>query len=312
MTDDVRLSVGLSTHHKTRKLKRRLGAAGCWSLVVLFLWTGAQRWDGTLHGMSDEDIELAADWDGEPGALVDALLEVGFLDGEPGRRVIHDWQEHNPYAASKGQRIEKGKKAASARWHSKESKAEHATSMPVASAEHASSTAEQCPPAPAPSPAHHVTAKATVEPSVRQPDRFPEFWDAYPNKQGKQEAWKRWRKDKLDALADRILAHVARMRAEDDGWQRGFAPMGSTYLNQARWTDEPRAAPRPDGAPVAAPSKPREYGAAAAMRATESPYERAVGHINQQHRLGLITDEQRTEQLVAARDKHSRREPVTV
>lgn len=95
-------------------------------------------------------------------------------------------------------------------------------------------------------PPNHLStteAKATVEPAVRLPDRFPEFWSAYPNKQGKQEAWKRWKRDKLDAIADTILAHVARMRAEDDGWQRGYAPMGSTYLNQARWTDEPRAAP---------------------------------------------------------------------
>lgn len=97
-------------------------------------------------------------------------------------------------------------------------------------------------------------AKATVEPSVRQPDRFPEFWDAYPNKQGKQEAWKRWRKDRLDAIADTILAHVAKMRAQDDGWQRGYAPMGSTYLNQARWTDEPRGPPRASQ-PIEAPSK---------------------------------------------------------
>lgn len=96
--------------------------------------------------------------------------------------------------------------------------------------------------------------KATVEPAVRQPDRFPEFWSVYPNKQGKQEAWKRWRKDRLDAMADQIIGHVLLMKARDDGWQRGFAPMGSTYLNQARWTDEPRGPPLASQ-PIAAPSK---------------------------------------------------------
>jgi len=178
MTDDVRISVGLSGHHKTRKLKRRLGAAGCWSLVVLFLWTGSERWDGTLYGMTDEDIELAADWDGEPGAFVDSLIEVGFLEGEPGLRAIHDWQEHNPYAASKGQRIEKGKQAAAARWHGKPRPMVNtdAVSMPSACREHSVSIAEQCPPAPAPSPTLHVEQKQKACAPPARGHRLPVDW----------------------------------------------------------------------------------------------------------------------------------------
>ncbi len=73
--------------------------------------------------------------------------------------------------------------------------------------------------------------------------RFGEFWTAYPNKKGKSEAEKRWKTDGLDDMADMIIQHVYLMIAEDDGWQRGYAPMGSTYLNQKRWTDVPQAAP---------------------------------------------------------------------
>lgn len=73
--------------------------------------------------------------------------------------------------------------------------------------------------------------------------RFSEFWTAYPNKKGKAEAEKRWKADRLDEMADTIIQHVYLMIAEDDGWQRGYAPMGSTYLNQKRWTDVPQAAP---------------------------------------------------------------------
>lgn len=73
--------------------------------------------------------------------------------------------------------------------------------------------------------------------------RFGEFWIAYPNKKGKAEAEKRWKSDGLDEMADTIIQHVHLMIAEDDGWQRGYAPMGSTYLNQKRWTDVPQAAP---------------------------------------------------------------------
>lgn len=73
--------------------------------------------------------------------------------------------------------------------------------------------------------------------------RFADFWTAYPNKKGKAEAEKRWKADRLDEMADTIIQHVYLMMAEDDGWQRGYAPMGSTYLNQKRWTDVPQAAP---------------------------------------------------------------------
>lgn len=73
--------------------------------------------------------------------------------------------------------------------------------------------------------------------------RFGEFWTAYPNKKGKAEAEKRWKADGLDDMADTIIQHVYLMIDQDDGWQRGYAPMGSTYLNQKRWTDVPQAAP---------------------------------------------------------------------
>lgn len=75
--------------------------------------------------------------------------------------------------------------------------------------------------------------------------RFGEFWTAYPNKKGKAEAEKRWKADGLDDMADTIIQHVYLMMAEDDGWQRGYAPMGSTYLNQKRWTDVPQGPPMP-------------------------------------------------------------------
>ena len=116
MTDDVRISVGLRRHRKTKRLKKLLGADGCWALVCLFLWAGEERWTGDLSGLTDDDIETEADWDGEPGAFVSALTDVGFLVGEARARSIHDWQEHNPYASSKGKRINKGKAGAEAKW----------------------------------------------------------------------------------------------------------------------------------------------------------------------------------------------------
>lgn len=177
MADDVRISVGLPHHPKTKKLRRRVGVEGCWSLIVLFLWVGSERWDGDLEGMSDEDIELAADWEGEPDAFVAAMVEVGFLRGDPGKRAVHGWQEHNPYAAGKGARIAKGKKAAEARWGKRKHAPgidDDATSMPGASNKHAAGTSEQCPPAPAPAPTF-PTDRSDPPPPDKPADRGGSF-----------------------------------------------------------------------------------------------------------------------------------------
>jgi hypothetical protein len=116
MADDARISTAFPRHPKTVKLQRRLGAAGCWSLVCLFLWVADNRPDGDLSGMSDEDLEIAAGWSGDQNSFVATLCEVGFLDGRDSERSIHDWVEHNPWAAKRGERVAKAKKAAAARW----------------------------------------------------------------------------------------------------------------------------------------------------------------------------------------------------
>ncbi len=90
--------------------------------------------------------------------------------------------------------------------------------------------------------------KALVQPTAaRSP--FLDFWAAYPNKKGKQEAEKTWKRRKLDSSCAELIAHVHLMAATDSDWRRGYVPMGSTYLNQARWEDVPKRPP--DSGPVA-------------------------------------------------------------
>jgi hypothetical protein len=144
MADDARLSTALPRHPKTVKLKRRLSGDGCWSLVCLFLWVADNRCDGNLEGLSTEDIEIAADWSGDSGVFVASLSEVGFLDGDDGKFSIHDWAEHNPYAASKGMRVEAARNAARKRWGCDP----HADGMPTAQKGNA----------------HHHTTPHTTEP----------------------------------------------------------------------------------------------------------------------------------------------------
>jgi hypothetical protein len=117
VSSDARIATGLPAHPKLKKLRKRLGKDACWSLVCLFLWAADDRWDGDLSGLSDEDIELAAEWEGEPAVFVKTLAEVGFLEGSEGTFIIHDWKEHNPWAAARGSRRNNARKAAVVRWH---------------------------------------------------------------------------------------------------------------------------------------------------------------------------------------------------
>jgi hypothetical protein len=126
---DIRLSIAACTHFKLERLRLLLGGQACWALVCLWAYAGDQRWDGDLSGMTDEDIEGAARWIGEPGELVKALVRLRLLDGAAGHRRVHDWAEHQPYAAQRGQRAEASRKAAQARWNRQKASAEDAPRM---------------------------------------------------------------------------------------------------------------------------------------------------------------------------------------
>ena len=98
MNTDIRLSVGFWQHPKTKKTVRRLGLEGIRSLQILWAWAAVSRPDGNLSGMDWEDVELAADWQGEERKFFDTCLGM-WVDESPDGYVLHDWQEHNPWVA---------------------------------------------------------------------------------------------------------------------------------------------------------------------------------------------------------------------
>lgn len=73
-------------------------------------------------------------------------------------------------------------------------------------------------------------------------DRFDDFWRGYPVKKARKAAAEAWAKkaQKLNAIADQLIAHVETMKAQDDDWRGGYAPHGATYINGERWHDEPK------------------------------------------------------------------------
>lgn len=129
MNTDIRLSVGFWAHPKTKKLAKRCGLDGVRSLQVLWLWAAQNKADGRLTGMDEEDIALAADWNGE-GLFVDVLIDLGWIDKdtETNEFILHDWEEHNPWQAEASKRSEVARANANARWSKKRAAEEQAQS----------------------------------------------------------------------------------------------------------------------------------------------------------------------------------------
>lgn len=139
---DFRLRSDFFGHLKTKALRRSLGAAGVEALLALWAWVSDpshRRTSGDLSGLSDDELELAVDWAGEPGALVRELARLRWLDGEPGARRVHDWAEHQPWAVGAEARVLAAKEAAGRRWGRRNPAPESLEEMRAACAEHAPS-----------------------------------------------------------------------------------------------------------------------------------------------------------------------------
>jgi hypothetical protein len=116
---DIRLSTSFWDHWKTVVLKADIGYPAIESLQRLWCFAAINKPDGTLTGMTIRTIEIAAHWAGESGAFVGKLVELHFLDAADGVFCLHDWAEHNGWAAHAKERSEQGKKGAAARWSKK-------------------------------------------------------------------------------------------------------------------------------------------------------------------------------------------------
>lgn len=88
----------IARHPKTRRLARALDITIPQAVghLHLFWWWALDFADqGDLAGFDANDMADGAMWEGDPHALVDALVDAGYLDrtSEGGCR-IHDWYEY--------------------------------------------------------------------------------------------------------------------------------------------------------------------------------------------------------------------------
>ena len=110
MSIDIRLNEDFLRHYKTRALRKRLGADAVLSLQALWIWAAVYRTEGILYRMDDTKIENAAEWDGQEGKFISALVELEWLDKlEDGTYALHQWTEHQPWAADFANRSDKAR-----------------------------------------------------------------------------------------------------------------------------------------------------------------------------------------------------------
>lgn len=87
-------------------------------------------------------------------------------------------------------------------------------------------------------PHKRARREAKKEPDWK-PDRFADFWRAYPRGESKQAAINAWDRLKPD---DELLEEMARglmRQLKSEMWQEGIGiPYASTWLNQRRWEDK--------------------------------------------------------------------------
>jgi hypothetical protein len=117
MATDIRIHIGFFSHPKTRKLRRALGDAGVVALIEFWCYVAINRPKGNLDGLGEDDIEIAANWQGTPGAFYVQLFALRWIcTDDDGILHVHDWEEHNPWVYAAPERSEKAKKAINARW----------------------------------------------------------------------------------------------------------------------------------------------------------------------------------------------------
>lgn len=84
-----------------------------------------------------------------------------------------------------------------------------------------------------------ANASSSENRSAGTSSEFPRFWETWPRserKDAKGKCQERWKRYKLDAIADGIIAHVALSKGSTK-WMDGYEPSPLRYLSERRWED---------------------------------------------------------------------------
>ena len=201
------------------QMSERLGIApehvvGC--LLNLWIWADQQTTDGNAPGVTRALVDRKSAVTG----FADAMLLCGWLVESENGLAFPNFDRHNGKTAKSraltAKRVSKHKQKSNAQGNANG----NAGSVTL----------------PLPREEKRRDSKDIGQPQA--PDRFEDFWKAYPKKVKKQDARKKWKARRLDAQADAIIADVQNRQRLDRRWLDGFCPDPTTYINGSRWEDE--------------------------------------------------------------------------
>lgn len=115
----LNLDLDFIEHRKTKRIVGLLGEGA--EVYLLRLWSYCGRFhceDGVFRDYTNSEIESIAGWKGEPGAMLQAMLRVGWMEcvqqcGQQCVWQMHDWEEHQGHLAAFKVR---GREMAKKRW----------------------------------------------------------------------------------------------------------------------------------------------------------------------------------------------------
>jgi hypothetical protein len=122
--NDFRMDTGFRNHPKIRKLQNRLGEPAVLGWITLIASTAEYKPLGILQGMDVEEIELAAMWSGESGALVAALLDFRLLDKNEDGLSFHNWEKRQSWVVNAPERSRVARENAKKGWETRPRRAQ--------------------------------------------------------------------------------------------------------------------------------------------------------------------------------------------
>lgn len=172
MNTDFRITIDAFDHPKIVKLQRLCGEHGVLCLFKLWAFTARYHPRGDLSNMTDEDIEIAAKWNGKPGVFFSALIKYRMLDEMLGAYSVHDWEEHNAYAFHAPERSQKARNAAKVRWGCNEDACSNATGNAHSNAPSPNPYPEEEGKNPTISDTEYIASKTVIDPPEPKPHIF--------------------------------------------------------------------------------------------------------------------------------------------
>jgi hypothetical protein len=90
MADYLYIDHNFMSNPKVRRLIRKAGYEAFYGLIRILSIAAKMDNKGIFKDCNGDDIEDIANWHGEQGKLVNALISVGYLDVTDGVYSIHD------------------------------------------------------------------------------------------------------------------------------------------------------------------------------------------------------------------------------